>query len=177
MRRLTAVLAAAVLAVGGCAGGGAGNGSGRTGTDGAPSASGAAPDGTGPGAVEPGGGLVELRVLVDDSLNATFATIEQGFEQQHPNIEVVVTYAEGGDLARRIAGGEPADVFATDDLFAVRTVTDAATAARPVEFAGGRLTVTVLPQVAAPAAAASFVDFLRDGEGKRILIEAGLLRP
>ena len=190
MRALAAVFAAAVLAVGGCAGTGAADNGWKS--DGVPPASGeprgggpspgepgtSEPGGAGPGGSEPGGsGLVELRVLADESLAKAFGTVEQGFEQQHPNVEVVVTYAEGGNLAKRIAGGEPADVFATDDLFAMRTVTDAAKAAEePVQFGGGRLTVIVLPQAAVPAAA-SFVDFLREGDGQRILIETGLLRP
>lgn len=196
MRALTAALAAAVLAVGGCSGTRSAN-DGREG-DGVPWASGeprgtgpsgAGPGADGPGGSEPGGsgpggdgpggnGLVELRVLADESLTGAFGAVEQGFEQRHPNVEVVLTYAEGGNLARRIAGGESADVFATDDLFAMRTVTDATTPAEePVEFGGGRLTVTVLAQAADPTAAASFVDFLWQGDGKRILIEAGLLRP
>ncbi|MDI6101303.1 extracellular solute-binding protein [Actinoplanes sp. NEAU-A12] len=175
MRGLAAMVVAAVLAVGGCAGTGKSDNGGEG--DGAPPARGE-PGGAGPGGADPAGsGLVELRILADESLTEAFGAVEQGFEQHHPNVEVVVTYADGGNLARRIAGGEPADVFATDDLFAMRTVTDAAKAARPEEWGGGRLTVTVLAHPAAPAAAASFVDFLREGDGRRILIETGLLRP
>jgi ABC-type molybdate transport system substrate-binding protein len=132
--------------------------------------------GSGPGG-EPAG-LVTLQVLADESLREVLGTVEQGFEAHHPNIEVVVTYAEGGNLARRIAGGESADVFATDDLFAMRTVTDAVRGADPAEeFGGGRLTVIVLPKAAEPKAAAAFVDFLREGAGPRILIDSGVERP
>lgn len=174
MRRLTAVLAAAVLATGGCAGTG---GNGRQ-NDVVPGTSGD-PGRIGPGTGGPDtGGPVELRVLADESLSQAFGVVEQHFEEQHPNVEVVVAYAPGVDLARRIAGGEPGDVFATDDLSAMRTVTDAGAPAREAaEFGGGRLTVTVLRQAADPALAASLVDFLREGDGQRILIDSGLLRP
>jgi ABC-type molybdate transport system substrate-binding protein len=204
MRGLTAALAVAGLVLGGCgadrgsagegsphivapsagvgsAAAGAGSGDGPTGgstreagtgTEGAPRND----PGSGPGG-EPAG-LITLRVLADESLRDVLDTVEQGFEAHHPNIEVVLTYAEGGNLARRIAGGESADVFATDDLFAMRTVTDAVQGADPAEeFGGGRLTVIVLPAAAEPKAAAAFVDFLREGAGQRILIDSGVERP
>jgi ABC-type molybdate transport system substrate-binding protein len=208
MRGLTAALVMAGLVLGGCgadrgpAGDGppnivaptagtgsaaaeAGSGDGPAGgstsgpstdTEGAPrNAPGSGP-GSGPGG-EPAG-LITLRVLADESLREVLDTVEQGFEAHHPNIEVVLAYAEGGNLARRIAGGESADVFATDDLFAMRTVTDAVQGADPAEeFGGGRLTVIVLPAAAEPKAAAAFVDFLREGAGQRILIDSGVERP
>ncbi|MEU4624059.1 substrate-binding domain-containing protein [Actinoplanes sp. NPDC023801] len=204
MRGLTAALVAAVLVLGGCAGDrapagngtpgdlapspgagaatGAGSGSGdepRGGTKSRPGPGTEPGTGTGPVAGnDPGAGLVELRVLADESLTEVLGTVEQGFEAHHPNIEVVLTYAEGGNLARRITGGESADVFATDDLFAMRTVTDAVQGADPAEeFGGGRLTVIVLPAAAEPKAAAAFVDFLREGAGQRILIDSGVERP
>ncbi|GIE32873.1 hypothetical protein Ait01nite_059180 [Actinoplanes italicus] len=179
MRGLTAVLMGAVLVLGGCAGDGAVRddgsprivaptaGSGDGGTSAAPG-----------GGVEVAPGLVTLRVLADESLREVLGTVEQGFEAHHPNIEVALTYAEGGNLARRIAGGESGDVFATDDLFAMRTVTDAVRGTDPAEeFGGGRLTVIVLPAAAEPEAAAAFVDFLREGAGQRILIDSGVERP
>jgi ABC-type molybdate transport system substrate-binding protein len=208
MRGLTAALAVAGLVLGGCgadrgsagegsphivapsagvgsAAAGAGSGDGPTGgsaseagtgTEGAPRNDPGNDPGSGPGG-EPAG-LITLRVLADESLRDVLDTIEQGFEAHHPDIEVVLTYAEGGNLARRIAGGESADVFATDDLFAMRTVTDAVQGADPAEeFGGGRLTVIVLPAAAEPKAAAAFVDFLREGAGQRILIDSGVERP
>ncbi|BEL12190.1 hypothetical protein Q0Z83_103810 [Actinoplanes sichuanensis] len=173
MRGFIAVLLAGVLAVGGCAGvpdkgeenligptapsSGAGDGSGR-GTG----------DGSGTGDVGPQAELVELKVAVDESLAEAFAQVEHGFEMNHPNIEVVLSYGEGSTLADRIAGGEPADVFVTDDPFAARDVT---LNAEPV--AVGRVSLVLVK----PGAGDKFVNFVRDGDGRRILIDSGLLRP
>ncbi|MEV0901026.1 hypothetical protein [Actinoplanes sp. NPDC049802] len=113
-----------------------------------------------PGAGAPGGepqaGLVELRVAVAESLAEDFAPVEQGFEMRHPSIEVLVA---AGD-------GEPADVVVTDDPVPAATGT--------VEKIGP-LRVVVVPGAGAEAAA--FAEFLRDGDGRRILLDSGLLRP
>lgn len=159
MRRLIALLATTALAAGGCAGTTAGDGRNE----------GGAPEAGAP--VDPGSGLIELRVLADDSLEQVFPRIEQGFEAGHPNIELVLTYTSGADLTRTTAeGGRNADLdlLATDDPIA------------PVRAGGtsekiGRLIVVTLGE--ADGAAAAFTAFLREGDGKRILIDEGLLRP
>ncbi|GIE77799.1 hypothetical protein Aph02nite_37490 [Actinoplanes philippinensis] len=205
MRGVIVMLLAGVLAAGGCAGTGdpenvvaptgaaghrdstrAGDASGPgAGTDGVPNAGtdgvpGAGTDGVpnagtdgGPGAGTGDGsgaraGLVELRVAVDESLAQAFVQVEQGFEAQHPNIEVVLAYGEGLSLADRIAGGEPADVFVTDDPFAAR---GARLNAEPVEV--GRVSLVPVK----PGPGDEFVTFVRDGDGRRILVDSGLLRP
>ncbi|GGN60638.1 hypothetical protein GCM10010112_17130 [Actinoplanes lobatus] len=118
-------------------------------------------DGSGPaGPVDPGSGpqagLVELRVAVAESLAKDFPAVEQGFEAQNPSIEVLV--APGED--------ESAEVVVTDE---------------PVAVPGGEVeTIGPLRVVlvdGAGAEAAAFVEFLRDGEGRRILIDSGVLRP
>ncbi|MEU4157466.1 substrate-binding domain-containing protein [Actinoplanes sp. NPDC026670] len=177
MRGIIAVLLAGVLVAGGCAGvndtgeenaagpaapsnaglregSGAGDGSGRGPGTG---------DGGGPQSV-----LIELKVAVDESLAEAFAQVEHGFEVNHPNVEVVLSYGEGSNLADRIAGGEPADVFVTDDPFAARAVT---LNAEPVEV--GRVSLVLVK----PGAGAGFIDFVRAGDGRRILTDSGLLRP
>ncbi|WP_433791447.1 molybdate ABC transporter substrate-binding protein [Actinoplanes sp. CA-252034] len=180
---MIAVLLAGVLAAGGCAGTestgnpagpsgaagrhddtGAGDGSGPGGSTGTGNGSGGS-TGAGQG---PQAGLIELRVAVDESLAQAFVQVEQGFEAHHPNIEVVVSYGEGSNLADRVAGGEPADVFVTDDPFAARGLR---LAADPVEV--GRVSLVLVK----PGAGEELVTFVRDGDGRRILIETGLLRP
>ncbi|MEU8664757.1 molybdate ABC transporter substrate-binding protein [Actinoplanes philippinensis] len=173
MRGVIVMLLAGVLAAGGCAGAGdPGNVVAPTGAAGQRDST-PAGDGSGPGDGTDGGsgpraGLVELRVAVDESLAQAFVQVEQGFEAQHPNIEVVLAYGEGLSLADRIAGGEPADVFVTDDPFAAR---GARLNAEPVEV--GR--VSLVP--VRPGPGDEFVTFVRDGDGRRILIDSGLLRP
>jgi ABC-type molybdate transport system substrate-binding protein len=173
MRGLVAVLMAGVLAAGGCAGvndkeqenvAGPAASSGFGSRDGTGAGDGAG-SGTGNGEQT---GLVELKVAVDESLAEAFVKVEQGFEAHHPNIEVVLSYGDGLSLADRIAGGEPADVFVTDDPFAAQ---GAGLNAEPVEV--GRVSLVLVK----PGPGSSFVDFVRDGDGRRILIESGLLRP
>ncbi|MBO3742803.1 hypothetical protein [Actinoplanes flavus] len=131
MRGLIVVLIAAALATTGCAG------TGSRPADGP----------------EPQAGPVELRIAVAEPLTGDFAPVEEGFEIQHPGIEVLV--------------GEPAELIVTDEPPA-RAVTG------EVERIGPLWVVLV---AGAGAEAASFVEFLRDGEGRRILIDRGVLRP
>jgi ABC-type molybdate transport system substrate-binding protein len=160
MRGLIAVLMAGALAAGGCAG--VNDRPENVAGPAAPSGAGQ-PDGSGTQA-----GLIKITVAVDESLAEAFVQVEQGFEAHHPNIEVVLSYGEGLSLADRIAGGEPADVFVTDDPFAAQGVN---LNAEPVEV--GRVSLVLVK----PGTGASFVDFVRDGDGRRILIDSGLLRP
>jgi ABC-type molybdate transport system substrate-binding protein len=171
MRGLVAVLMAGVLALGGCAGAAPGANDTQPGEVAAPAArsgTGAGPESGGPESGEPPAGLIELKVAVHDSLAEAFVEVERAFEAHHPNIEVVLSYGDGLSLADRIAGGEPADVLVTDDPFAARGVR---LNAEPVEVARVNL---VLVQ---PGTGVSFIDFVREGDGRRILIESGLLRP
>ncbi|WP_430783544.1 hypothetical protein [Actinoplanes sp. G11-F43] len=160
MRRLITLLAMTALAAGGCAGTASPDGApdGRN-ENGAPAASGPA---------GPQAGLTVLRVLADESLEQIFPEIEQGFEVLNPNIEVLPAYAKGPDLTRTAASGEKPALLVTDDPIAPLA------AGRTSEKIG-RLIVVTLDE--ADGAAATFTDFLREGDGKRILIDSGLLRP
>ncbi|MFC4064536.1 molybdate ABC transporter substrate-binding protein [Actinoplanes subglobosus] len=105
---------------------------------------------------------------MDESLAEAFVEVERGFEAQYPNVEVVLSYGEGLDLADRIAGGAAADVFASDDPSAVQRV---GLNAEPV--AVGRVSLVLVK----PGKGADLVAFVRDGAGRRILIDSGLARP
>ncbi|MEV4283381.1 molybdate ABC transporter substrate-binding protein [Actinoplanes xinjiangensis] len=166
MRGLVAVLMAGVLAVGGCADAAPGANDTQPGEATAPAAR--SGTGAGPESVGPPAGLTELKVAVDDSLAEAFVEVERAFEAHHPNIEVVLEYGDGLSLADRIAGGEPADVLVTDDPFAAQGVR---LNAEPVEV--GRVNLVLVQ----PGTGVSFIDFVREGDGRRILIESGLLRP
>ena len=142
--RLAVVALAAVLATGGCAG--------------PDPAGGAAPD-----------GVRQVRVLADDTLREAFGQVEVLFEEQNPSVDVVVAYGAGIDLARRIAGGEPAEVFATDDVSALATV---GAADKAEIFAGGRLGVAALQPAGEP-----FVAFVKEDAAQRVFTDTGILRP
>jgi molybdate transport system substrate-binding protein len=143
--RLAGVVLATTLALAGCAGGGPPAGAGAT------------------------GGLTRVRVLADDSLRSAFDQVETLFEAQNPSVEVVLAYGEGIDLARQIAGGEPAEVFATDDPSAMATV---GFADKAEVFGGGRLAVAALEPAGEP-----FVAFVKEGAAQRVLTDTGILRP
>jgi ABC-type molybdate transport system substrate-binding protein len=153
--RPAGVASAAVLAVAltlaGCAGGHDGPGSDP------------------PAGADPTGGLTRVRVLADESLRPAFDQVETMFEAQHPSIEVVLAYGAGIDLARQIAGGETAEVFATDDVSAMAT---AGLTEKAEVFGGGRLSVAPLAPAGEP-----FVAFVKEGAAQRILTDTGILRP
>ena len=110
-----------------------------------------------------------IRVLADDSLCEAFDQIEVLFEQRNPRTEVVLSYGEGLELAQRIAGGTPAEVFATDDPSALAKVTAVGS---PEVFAGGRLGVAALDPAGTP-----FVAFVKEGDAQRVFTDTGILRP
>ncbi|MFC7527439.1 molybdate ABC transporter substrate-binding protein [Actinoplanes sp. GCM10030250] len=143
---------------------------------GAPATSNDGTGGTGTGASQEGPGstgVQQIRVLADESLRKAFDQVETSFEQRNPQAEVVLTYGEGIDLARQITDGQPAEVFVTEDPSAMATVTGFGKAAGEAEtFAGGLLRI-----VAVSDAGASFVTFVREGDGLRVLTDTGVLRP
>lgn len=161
MRRLMTVVTVGVLAVGGCAGTDRSTGDRRNAAPGSEAS-------VGPAVPDPAGGLVRLRVFADESLRETLTRVEATFEMQNPNIEVVTAYGEGGEMARRIADGEKADLLIAGEPSEAR-----AGSGQPERI--GRLSVLDLDGAGGPAD--SFATFLREGEGKRILIDSGLLRP
>lgn len=163
--RASGVALGMVLALAGCAGSQPGNSDGSAGS------------GPAGGAVDPSAagrpGLSEVRVLADEKLREAFGRIETLYEAQNPSTEIVLSYGEGSELAERIAGGEPAEVFATEDPSAMATVTGAGrSTARAETFAGGLLRIVAVRESGAP-----FVSFVREGGGSRILTDTGVLRP
>jgi ABC-type molybdate transport system substrate-binding protein len=118
-------------------------------------------------------GVQQVRVLADESLRTALDTIGTRFEEQNPQAEVVLAYGEAMELARRIAGGEPAEVFVTEDPAAMATVTGFdKTVGEPETFTGGLLRIVAVSDTGAP-----FVTFVTEGDGFRVLSETGVLRP
>ncbi|KAA9146307.1 molybdate ABC transporter substrate-binding protein [Microbacterium lushaniae] len=149
MRRAAAVaLVAATVALTGCAGGAAtGQGDGGT-----------------------------VRVYAAASLAASFDRIAEVFAQHHPGVEVTVVSDGSTTLARQIAEGAPADVFASADgaalriadptarghVFATNTLVIAVPAANPAGIADladlpGATVVLCAPEVPCGAASAALL--------------------
>lgn len=64
-------------------------------------------------------------VFAASSLTEAFTEIAEAFEAEHPEVSVTFNFAGSGDLARQIAEGAPADVFAAADDVSMSTVTEA----------------------------------------------------
>jgi molybdate transport system substrate-binding protein len=140
MRKLAAALAGAVLLLAGCGG----------------DATGTSADKAGAG----GGGTQTLTVFAAASLQKTFTTLGQQFEQQHAGTKVTFSFAGSSDLVTQIVNGAPADVFAAASDSTMKTVTDAGlTAAAPTTFATNVLQIATAP--GNPKGIAAFADLAK----------------
>jgi molybdate transport system substrate-binding protein len=66
----------------------------------------------------------QLRVLAASSLTEAFDTLEQTYEDEHPDVDVVLSYDSSATLAAQVVEGAPADVLATADEPTMATVVD-----------------------------------------------------
>lgn len=66
-----------------------------------------------------------LTVFAASSLTAPFTELEAAFEAADPGVDVVLSFAASSELARQIAEGAPADVFASADTENMNDVADA----------------------------------------------------
>jgi molybdate transport system substrate-binding protein len=124
--RRVAMASASVLLLAGCAGG----------TDTAPGSSSA---GTAAGEELTG----RVTVFAAASLTDVFGTFESRFEELHPGVDVVMSFAGSSSLAEQIRQGAPADVFASADLATMTTVEDDGAVAVSTPFASNTLELVV----------------------------------
>lgn len=76
-------------------------------------------------AQEDRGGLSgELDVFAAASLTDVFEELAEEFEDQHPEVDVVLNFAGSSELAVQINSGAPADVFASADTVTMEQVVD-----------------------------------------------------
>jgi molybdate transport system substrate-binding protein len=138
--RGVAVGSALVLLLAGCAGG----------RDGAPGAgrTAAEEDLTG-----------QVTVFAAASLTDVFGAIETRFEELHPHLEVVVSFAGSASLAEQIRQGAPADVFASADLATMATVEDDGAVSGSTPFTSNTLELVV--PVGNPAGVTGLADLAR----------------
>lgn len=109
-----------------------------------------------------------LTVFAAASLTETFDSLATEFEQQHPNVDVVLSYGGSSGLAAQITEGAPADVFAAASEATMTTVTEAGDASGPTIFtsntlelavpAGNPAGITGLSDLADPALAIALCD-------------------
>lgn len=89
-------------------------------------------------------GRTKLTVFAASSLTASFTALEARFEQDHPDVDVVMSFGSSTTLAEQITAGAPADVIATADDKSIGLVEDAGQLATdPVEFATNTLVIAV----------------------------------
>jgi molybdate transport system substrate-binding protein len=91
----------------------------------------------------------DLIVLAASSLTDAFTEIAAAFEDQHPDVDVVLTFDSSTTLATQVAEGNPAGVLATADEGSMQTAVDSGEVdGDPVLFAANT------PVLAVPTGAA-----------------------
>lgn len=99
-----------------------------------------------------------LSVFAASSLQKSFTTLAQRFEQEHPGTHVTLSFAASDELASEIVNGAAADVFASASPKTMATVTSAHDATGGEVFATNRLEVATPPDN--PAAVRSLHDLV-----------------
>lgn len=88
----------------------------------------------------------KLTVFAASSLAAALQEVAAGFEDAHPDVDVVLSLAGSQTLATQIAGGAEPDVFASADEAQMERAVEARPAdPGPVVFARNRLVIAVAP--------------------------------
>lgn len=89
-------------------------------------------------------GKVELRVSAASSLRHAFVELESRFEQQHPEVDVLLNIAGSATLREQILEGAPVDVFASADMTNMTPLVDAGLVVGEVEvFALNSMAIAV----------------------------------
>jgi molybdate transport system substrate-binding protein len=100
-----------------------------------------------------------LRVFAAASLTDALSDVERAFEAEHGDVDVVLNLAGSSSLREQIAGGAPADVFASASARHVEGIGD-----EPVTFATNALELVV------PASNPGDVDGLDDLARHELLV-------
>jgi molybdate transport system substrate-binding protein len=70
-------------------------------------------------------GQTRLTVLAASSLTTAFDELEATYEDEHPDVDVRLSYDSSAILAEQVIAGAPADVLATADTITMQDVIDA----------------------------------------------------
>lgn len=88
----------------------------------------------------------QLTVFAAASLTAPFGEIAEQFEEAHPGVEVRQSFDGSSGLVDQLAGGAPADVFASADQITMdRAVREGLVTGEPRDFATNVLTLITPP--------------------------------
>lgn len=102
-----------------------------------------------------------LTVFAAASLTTTFEQLEKQYEDDHPDVDVRLSFAGSSDLVAQITEGAEADVFASaDDKNMAKLVEADLAAGDPAEFATNTLVIAVPP--GNPAGVKTLADLARD---------------
>lgn len=102
-----------------------------------------------------------LTVFAAASLTEAFTDIAGAFEDEHPGVEVTLSFAGSPDLAAQIEAGAGADVFASADGANMdRIVEEGLAAGTPEVFATNSLAIVV--EAGNPKGISSLADLARD---------------
>ncbi len=102
-----------------------------------------------------------LTVFAAASLTEAFTDIAGAFEDEHPGVEVTLSFAGSPDLAAQIEAGAGADVFASADAANMaRIVEEGLSAGSPQVFATNSLAIVV--EAGNPKGITSLADLARD---------------
>jgi molybdate transport system substrate-binding protein len=88
--------------------------------------------------------VATVTVFAASSLTAPFTEIETEFEAEHPDIDVVFSFAASSELATQITEGAPADVFASADTVTMDRIADDLVG-DSIVFATNRLQIVTEP--------------------------------
>ena len=150
---LAAVTALAALLAAGCSS----SDSGTTDSAGTDSAS---PGSSGTQSAS-GGLSGTVTVFAAASLQESFTTFEEQFEQANPEVDVILNLGASSALATGITQGQPADVFASASQSTMDTVIAAGAAESATAFAKNTMQIAVPP--ANPAGITALSDLTRSG--------------
>lgn len=93
-----------------------------------------------------GGASSELTVFAASSLSDAFGELEQTYEADNPDVDVVLSFDSSSTLAEQVVSGAPVDVLATADENTMQTVVDEGlTEGDPVAFAQNALILVTPP--------------------------------
>lgn len=93
-----------------------------------------------------GGTRTKLTVFAAASLTGTFTSLAERFEDDHPDVDVVLSFGSSTTLAEQVDAGSPADVLATADEKSIGLAADdGALDGQPTEFATNTLVIVTPP--------------------------------
>lgn len=102
-----------------------------------------------------------ITVFAAASLQASFTSLGEKFEAEHPGTKVAFNFGASSGLATQIGQGAPADVFASASTKTMDLVVTGGDATEPKDFAANTMEIAVPPDN--PARVTAIADLARKG--------------